>query len=192
MLRALILLAAGITASATDTLKARDAEIRPLLPPVGQKLSPAGRDRLAAVISGSVDLKNMAEASLGSRWAGVPEAKRRKYVKAFEDRFKRASVSELEIYRDTQISYDPEEASGDQVRVATHLKVKGEPTEVTYLLLHGAKGWRIVDIVVDGVSTVENYRASFAKVVAKDGIDGLIDRLNRGAQGDEIPRPAVK
>jgi phospholipid transport system substrate-binding protein len=184
------LAAAGATP--TETVKARDAEIRPLLPPEGTKMSTAAKDRLANVITAGVDLKYMAEASLGVHWATTPDAKRRKYVKAFEERFRRASVSELGIYRDSEVSYDAEEVKGDQVVVPTHLRVKGEPTDVTYILRQEPKGWRIVDIVVDGVSTVENYRSSFSKVLAKDGIDGLIDRLNRGGQEDALPRPAVK
>jgi len=38
--------------------------------------------------------------------------------------------------------------------------------------------WRIVDIVVDDVSTVENYRSSFNRIIKKEGMDGLIARLN--------------
>jgi len=195
MLRTVMFLVAVVAAAAptpTETVKARDAEIRPLLPPEGQKLSTAARDHLANVITAGVDLKYMAEASLGTHWATTPEAKRRKYVKAFEERFRRASVSELGIYRDSEVSYDAEEVKGDQVVVPTHLRVKNEPTDVTYILRQEPKGWRIVDIVVDGVSTVENYRSSFSKVLAKDGIDGLIDRLNRGGQEDALPHPAVK
>jgi phospholipid transport system substrate-binding protein len=158
---------------------------------VGAKLTPAGRLHLASVITKVVDLRNMAEASLASHWATLPEAKRRRYLKAFEDRFRRASVSELEIYRDTTVSYETEQNEGDAVKVTTHVKIKGEPTEVSYRLQREPSGWRIVDIVVDGVSTVENYRASFAKVLAKDGIDGLIARLDRGVRDEsEAANPA--
>jgi phospholipid transport system substrate-binding protein len=41
-------------------------------------------------------------------------------------------------------------------------------------------GWHIIDIVVDGVSTVENYRSSFARIISKEGVEGLIKRLERG------------
>ena len=47
----------------------------------------------------------------------------------------------------------------------------------------GKEGWRIVDITVDGVSTVENYRSSFNRVIAKDGVEGLIQRLEKGPTG---------
>ena len=43
-----------------------------------------------------------------------------------------------------------------------------------------AGDWRIVDIVVDDVSTVDNYRSSFGRIIKKEGMDGLINRLNKG------------
>jgi phospholipid transport system substrate-binding protein len=50
-----------------------------------------------------------------------------------------------------------------------------------------SQGWRIVDIVVDGVSTVQNYRSSFSRIIQKEGIDGLIKRLERGSAGGAQP-----
>jgi ABC-type transporter MlaC component len=37
------------------------------------------------------------------------------------------------------------------------------------------------DVVVDGVSTVENYRSSFNRVISKEGVDGLIKKLEKGS-----------
>jgi phospholipid transport system substrate-binding protein len=39
------------------------------------------------------------------------------------------------------------------------------------------KGWKIYDIVVEGVSLVLTYRSEFDAVVKQEGVDGLIKRL---------------
>jgi phospholipid transport system substrate-binding protein len=39
------------------------------------------------------------------------------------------------------------------------------------------KGWKIYDIVVEGVSLVLTYRSEFDAVVKQEGIDALIRRL---------------
>ena len=72
------------------------------------------------------------------------------------------------------------------VRVPTRVVVDDEAVEVTYALRQDGGDWRIVDIVADGVSTVENYRASFARVIAKEGVDGLIRRLERGMTREDV------
>lgn len=194
---ALALLSAGALAaeeSATQALQARDAEIRAALPPSGAEVSPQVRKRLEAIVTRAVDLRAMVEAAMGKHWAGTPEKQRKRLVAAFENRFRSTSGKEFDTYRSTQIEYlSPVDESGGLVRVPTKVVVKGEPTEITYRMRRGSTGWRIIDIAVDGVSTVENYRSSFGRIVQKEGVEGLIRRLERGsAGGAPATHPASK
>jgi phospholipid transport system substrate-binding protein len=194
---ALALLSGGALAaeeSATQALQARDAEIRAALPPQGAEVTPQVRKRLEAIVTRAVDLRGMVEASMGKHWATTPEKQRKRLVAAFENRFRSTSGKEFDTYRSTQLEYRPEvDEGGGVVQVPTKVVVKGEPTEIAYRMRRGASGWRIVDIVVDSVSTVENYRSSFARVIQKEGVDGLIRRLERGsAGGAPATTPAAK
>jgi len=48
-------------------------------------------------------------------------------------------------------------------------------------------GWKIYDIVVEGVSLVLTYRSEFDAVVKQEGVDGLIKRLGQ----KNTPAPAI-
>jgi phospholipid transport system substrate-binding protein len=37
--------------------------------------------------------------------------------------------------------------------------------------------WKVYDVVIAGVSLVQNYRSSFASEIQKSGVDGLIVTL---------------
>ncbi len=182
LLLAMVLAATG-HGTATDTLKQRDQEIRAALPAAGTQVTPAARAKLEKILTGAVDLDSMARSALGeSTWASTPPAKRKKFLNTFVTRFRRATGDQLDQYRGTQVTYQPEEKteSGD-VRVPTEVTVKGEPTNIVYVLRQEAGAYRIVDIVVDDVSTVDNYRSSFNRIVKKEGIDGLIARLSKSS-----------
>lgn len=167
--------------SASDAIRSRTEEIRAALPSPGTPITPAARKRIENVVVRVVDLRAMLQASLGERWKELGEKQRKRLVAAFEARFRKVSSGELEPYRSTQIEYRPEvEGEGGVVNVPTRVVVKGEPTDIAYTMRRDDAGWRIVDITVDGVSTVENYRSSFAKVIKKNGVEGLIERLERG------------
>lgn len=194
---ALALLSGGALAaeeSATQALQARDAEIRAALPPQGAEVTPQVHKRLEAIVTRAVDLRGMVEASMGKHWATTPEKQRKRLIAAFENRFRSTSGKEFDTYRSTQLEYRPEvDEGGGVVQVPTKVVVKGEPTEIAYRMRRGASGWRIVDIVVDSVSTVENYRSSFARVIQKEGVDGLTRRLERGnAGGAPVTTPTAK
>ncbi len=181
---------AATAGTATETLKARDAEIRKALPPADHVMTAAEKSRIEELLTQAVDLPAMAQASLGKRWEKVAEGDRKKYVKAFSARFKKASEGEIDFYRSAEITYGAEtpaeDGSGD-VNVPTTLTLKDEPTPIVYTLRKVGAGHRIVDLSVDGVSTVENYRASFGKIFDKEGIDGLVARLQK-----EPPKPVGK
>jgi phospholipid transport system substrate-binding protein len=177
-------LALGAHGGATEALKERDAEIRAALPKGGGEPSPSARKNVEAIITKTVDLEAMLQAALGARWKELTDKQRKRLVAAFESRFRQLSGRELDTYRSTQVEYLPEkEGEGVVVTVPTKVVVKGEPTEIAYVMRRGKGGWRIVDIVVDGVSTVENYRSSFNRVIQKEGVDALIRRLEKGSAG---------
>ena len=41
--------------------------------------------------------------------------------------------------------------------------------------------WRIVDVIVEDASTVENNRAAFYKEIRASGIPGLLEKLRKKA-----------
>ncbi len=176
----LLLLALGAGSGATEALRTRAEEIRAALPPQGTELTPAQREKIQGLVTKTVDLRGMLQSALGAKWNTMTEKQRKRLQAAFESRFKATSSGDLDPYRSTQIEYQPEKPAGEGLfDVPTRVVIKGEPTEITYTMKQEREGWRIVDITIDGVSTVANYRSSFARVISKDGVEGLITRLER-------------
>lgn len=61
-------------------------------------------------------------------------------------------------------------------------QTNSQPVQVDYRLEKTAQGWRIYDLNVEGIWLIENYRNQFAQQINQNGIDGLIDALNRRNQ----------
>ena len=174
----LLLAASAQAETATEALKARDAEIRAALPKQGTEPTPETRKKLENIVTKAVDLDGMAKAALGKTWTETPPAKQKKFLEAFKSRFRKATGEQLDQYRSTSIKYFPEKKEDDDTYVPTEVQVKGEPTHIDYRMREHNGTWRIEDIIVDDVSTVENYRSSFNRIIKKEGMDGLIARLN--------------
>jgi phospholipid transport system substrate-binding protein len=177
-----LLLAAAESTSATDALKARDAEVRAAAPAKGAALTPASRQKLENILTRAVDLEGVARAALGKNWDDATPAVRKKFLDAFKDRFRKATADQFtNDYQGTEVKYLAEVAADEgAVKVPTEVVIKGEPTHIDYVMRRSGGDWRIIDIVVDDVSTVENYRSSFGRIIKKEGMDGLITRLNKG------------
>jgi phospholipid transport system substrate-binding protein len=58
---------------------------------------------------------------------------------------------------------------------------------VDYYLEHTSKGWKVYDVVVDGISLIINYRSAFADIIESKGIDGLIaDLQDKNRRGETM------
>jgi phospholipid transport system substrate-binding protein len=180
---AILVLALAAGSGASDALRARADEIRAALPPPGTEMTPAQRQKVEGLVIKTIDLRTMLQTALGPRWGELTEKQKKRMQEAFEKRFRATTTGDLDPYRSTQIQYQTEVDAGDGLfNVPTRVVVKGEPTDITYAMKKGKDGWRIVDIIIDGVSTVANYRNSFNRIIAKEGVESLIARLERGSQ----------
>ena len=50
--------------------------------------------------------------------------------------------------------------------------------------------WYAYDVMIEGVSLVNNYRNSFSEIVKKDGIEGLLEDVQRRI--DEFKKSILK
>lgn len=70
-------------------------------------------------------------------------------------------------------------AAKDEVLVKTLVKESGRPPiAIDYRMANAGGGWKVVDVTIENVSLVSNYRTSFSAEIARSGIDGLIESLN--------------
>lgn len=52
-----------------------------------------------------------------------------------------------------------------------------EPLNVDYVIRWDASGYRVVDVLFEDVSTVRSYRSQFSRIIHKEGIPVLINKL---------------
>ena len=57
--------------------------------------------------------------------------------------------------------------------------IPGGDIDVHYRLIKNNSGWKVYDIIFDGISLMKNYRVDFREHVSKKGIDSLISTLNK-------------
>lgn len=72
------------------------------------------------------------------------------------------------------------DANADDVVVrSTMSQGNGPAVGVDYRLEKTPQGWKIYDLNVEGIWLIQNYRNQFAQQISQNGIQGLIDALNR-------------
>ena len=73
----------------------------------------------------------------------------------------------------------PAELAPDRREIPTRVTTasSSEPFAVVYRLIKFPSGWRIYDVLIEGVSFVANYRAQFDEIIQKGGAPAVIRTL---------------
>jgi len=136
------------------------------------------RRKLARVVLGQIfDFEEMSRRSLG-RNARTYSNRLDEFTPLFVDFLEHAYMGTLEDNGEAKIQYDKEIIDGKFGEIDTRAKLKNSKEYgVNYKLYQSPAGWRAYDVVVEGISIVNNYRAQFDRILSKKSFDGLLQDL---------------
>ncbi|OGV74052.1 MAG: toluene tolerance protein [Methylophilales bacterium RIFCSPHIGHO2_02_FULL_57_10] len=126
------------------------------------------------------DFDRMSRIVLGKNWRHASKEQQEAFIKEFRTLLVRTYSSALAKYRNQTIEYKPlrTQPGDEEVTVKTRiLQPGGPPVPVDYTLEKSGDEWKVIDVVIEGVSLVTNYRGQFSTEIRDNGMDGLIQRL---------------
>jgi phospholipid transport system substrate-binding protein len=129
-----------------------------------------------------IDFRAMTQLALGRNWSRATPEQQEQVVNGFRSMLIRTYSNAIGAYKGQKMEVKPTRMSpGDtDVTVRNSYLSPGRPAvEVDYRMEKTPAGWKIYDIVFDGVSLVATYRSEFAQQVRDGGIEGLIARLDQ-------------
>lgn len=166
-------------------LKDRDQQIKALLQGHdGNKVEGDLKIKLTKLINETIDLKEMGKMALGDEVNTFSEAELTEFYALFSEMVRENSIKNLDIYK-ASITYEEVKESGDQVIVQTVSSLDNVSTPVYYTFLNVNNSWVVADFAIDNVSTAMSYRRSFSRLIAKRGVDGLLNVLRKKVSSED-------
>jgi len=137
------------------------------------------RQLVMDVVEGLIDWQEVARRALAQHWRKRNPHEQQEFVALFRDLLKRTYSEKLDIYAGEKIVYESETIEGNRAIVKTKVinTKKGEEFFVEYRLLKRGERWLGYDMVIEGISAVNNYRTQFNEVITGSSYDALIKRM---------------
>jgi phospholipid transport system substrate-binding protein len=126
------------------------------------------------------DFNRMTQRAMGRNWSKASDAQKEALVKEFRTLLVRTYSVSLSQYRNQALEYKPTKIAPEDTEATVKTLViqpGGQPIPIDYRMAKTPQGWKVIDILVDGVSLVVNYRSEFNSQVERVGVDGLIKAL---------------
>ena len=130
------------------------------------------------IIERNFDFSLMAKDSLGPAYERLSGAQRQQFTQTFSYLFQDSYTRlVLNFLKKENIQYGKETTAGTKARVETAIVRTNESIPVTYLMHTAPQGWVLYDVIVDGVSILQNYKTQFGQVIRTKSFDFLLNKM---------------
>jgi len=133
-------------------------------------------------VDDTVDFREAAMLALGREWHAHTALEQNEFVALFADLLERSFVwrvaGKASLGGGVRVDYLGETVTGDIATVETALAGRdGNQFRLEFRMVRRGERWVVRDIVLDGVSTMENYHAQFQRIVRDASWRELIGQL---------------
>jgi phospholipid transport system substrate-binding protein len=175
---------------ATEAMKATIGEVLRILADKDLKQPGKANERrqlLEKVVGERFDYPEMSRRSLGAPWANLAEKDKQEFVSLFQTLLVNTYADKIESYSGEGVQYVNERNEKEYAEVRTKVLTGKTEIPLDYRLLHKGSDWRVYDVVVDGVSLVNNYRGQFSKILRNGSYADLVEQLRKKSEKIKSP-----
>lgn len=135
--------------------------------------------KIAAIIDEGFDFRSMSQSVLATHWKKATPEERKRFTEFFSQYIEEIYRSRIEAYTDEKILYKKETIRGKRAVVETVIVTSSIEIPVNYKLKNNDGVWYAYDVVIEGISLISNYRTTFAAIVKNEGMEGLMNDIQR-------------
>jgi phospholipid transport system substrate-binding protein len=130
------------------------------------------------VVDERFDWEEFSRRTLARHWRDRTDVEKKEFIDLFGKLLERTYLDKVEGYSGEKVVYLDETVDGDYAVVDVKIVTKKE-TEipVKYRLKKKGNEWFVYDVIIEGVSLVNNYRTQFNSIIVRYKYQGLINRL---------------
>lgn len=120
-----------------------------------------------------LSIEAMSQRTLGNYWNSATPEQRDHFVYLFTRILEETYLNRIDDYSGGSVKFLQQRVRDDRAIVDTLIVADEIQLPVQYRMVFEDGSWRVFDIVIEGVSLIMNYRASYGEIIRRQGYDGL-------------------
>lgn len=120
-----------------------------------------------------LSIDSMSERTLGNHWNTATPEQRDHFIYLFTRILEETYLNRIDDYSGGTVRYLQQRVKDNRAIVDTLIVVDELELPVQYKMVYEQGSWQVFDLVIEGVSLIMNYRASYGEIIRRQGYDGL-------------------
>jgi phospholipid transport system substrate-binding protein len=149
-------------------------------------------DKVEEIVASLFSFEELSMRTVGPTWKNATDDQKQRFINEFRRMLRASYASTFEEYDGEILNYVSETAQdnqGDRVQIDTTILSKGKQIPINFRMLKKDE-WKVYDIIIEGVSLVQNYRSQFQSILQKGDIEDVIKLISTKA--DELSQKNKK
>ena len=143
------------------------------------------QQRILEVVNRIFDFRGMARSSLGQNWNVISVEQQNTFVSLFARLVEQRYIGKIDAYHDQEVIYKDQRVKDDRAKVYTAIVDKDVEIPIDYSLERENDKWLIIDLKIENVSLVVNYRRDFNSIIRKEQFSGLVEKITEQLEKSE-------
>ena len=138
------------------------------------------KDKIRAVAEKMFDFTELSKRTLAQNWSKLSPEQQKEFIELYTSLLEDAYVDKIMAYTNEKIAFSNEVALTEktvEVR-STVLRAKGD-VPIAYRVIVKDGSWRVYDVVIEGVSLINNYRSQFREILINKPPESLLETLRK-------------
>ena len=152
--------------------------------------------RLRHIANTAFDWQEIAQRALATHWRERTAQERQEFTELFREAVQELYLERMEAAAQRRLQdkpailYGGEQVNGQRAVVRTTAVTRRQrEIPIEYRLRESGGQWRVYDMVIMGVSLVNNYRAQFHRIVTQSSYQELVRQLRGRQLGEVLAEP---
>jgi phospholipid transport system substrate-binding protein len=146
----------------------------------GEANKEAKEQKIESIANQMFDYVALSRLTLGRSWRDFNKEQQKEFVSLYRTILKKAYMDKILTYTDEKVVFDKEMMlSENKAEVQTRIITKSADIPISYRMYLKDGQWRVYDVIVEGISLVQNYRTQFREILANNPPEEVLKILRQ-------------
>jgi phospholipid transport system substrate-binding protein len=138
------------------------------------------KTRIRAIADRMFDFAELSKRTLAINWRKFTPDQQKEFISLYKDLLADTYADKITSYTDEKIVFTKEVSlSQNTAEVQSVVYRKTQEIPIYYRVLNENGSWRVYDVVIEGVSLVNNYRSQFREILSSKPPSSLLETLRK-------------
>jgi phospholipid transport system substrate-binding protein len=138
------------------------------------------KEKIRSISEEMFDFTELSKRSLGQNWNKMTPDKQKEFINLYRLLLEETYAGKITSYTEERVIFKGEITLSEKaVEIPTTIVAKASEAPINYRLIEEKGSWKVYDVVIEGVSLVNNYRARFREILSNKTPEALLVILRK-------------